>query len=111
MNSVTTNQRDILTSIEGSNVWSGQGVHTFNSQAIAWGGLARDLFSAGKRYQWVSWSLLIGFILPVPFWVGHKFLPKWRLDYWNTAVIASFVGLLNVGINSVTTPWFVIGAF
>jgi hypothetical protein len=32
-----------------------------------------------------------------------------QLDYWNTAIIASFIGLLNNGINSVTTPWFVIG--
>jgi OPT oligopeptide transporter protein len=84
-------------------------VQTFNSQAIAWGGLARPLFSAGGRYQWVTFSLLIGFLLPFPFWVAHRYYPRLRLDYWNTAIIASFIGLLNNGINSVTTPWFLIG--
>lgn len=83
----------------------------FNSQAVAWGGFSHSLFSAGKRYQWVTWAFLLGFLLPFPFWIAHKFLPKWRLDYWNTALIANYIGLLNIGVNSVTTPWFAIGAF
>jgi hypothetical protein len=107
--SITTNQRDILLSIEGTATWSGNAVQTFNSQAIAWGGLARPLFSVGGRYQWVTFSLIIGFFLPFPFWIAHRYYPKLRLDYWNTAIIASFIGLLNTGINSVTTAWFVIG--
>ncbi|KAF8853981.1 OPT superfamily oligopeptide transporter [Acephala macrosclerotiorum] len=43
---------------------------------------------------------------PVPFWIAHKYFPKMRWDYWNTAIIAKFIGLLYVGINSVTMPWF-----
>jgi hypothetical protein len=108
---ITTNQRDVLLSIEGTTTWSGQAIQTFNSQAIAWGGFVGPLFSAGARYQWVSWSFLIGFMLPVPFWLGHRYWPKLRLDYINTAVISSFIGLLNVGINSVTMAWFLVGAF
>jgi hypothetical protein len=91
--------------------------------------MAKNLFSVGQRYQWITLSFLIGFVLPVPFWLGHKLMPSLRLDYINTAVIGNFVGLLNVGINryaislrfgilknhanrsSVTTAWFVIGAF
>jgi OPT family oligopeptide transporter len=108
---ITTNQRDVLLSIEGTSTWSGQSIQTFNSQAIAWGGFVKPLFSVGARYQWISWSFLIGFALPVPFWIGHKFFPKLRMDYLNTAVISSFIGLLNVGINSVTLAWFIVGAF
>jgi hypothetical protein len=111
MTSITTNQRDILLSVEGTNIWSGQGVQSFNSQAIAWGGFAKALFSVGSRYQWVTLAFLIGFLLPIPFWIGHKFFPKWRLDYFNLALISNYIGLLNVGINSVTMPWFVIGGF
>lgn len=111
MSSITTNQRDVLLSIEGSNIWSGQGAQNYNSQAIAWGGLAKDLFSAGGIYQWVNFAFLIGFTLPVPFWIAHKYFPKMRWDYWNTAIIANFIGLLYVGINSVTMPWFYVGAF
>jgi hypothetical protein len=76
-----------------------QGVQSFNSQAVAWGGMAKNLFSVGQRYQWITLSFLIGFVLPVPFWLGHKLMPSLRLDYINTAVIGNFVGLLNVGIN------------
>jgi hypothetical protein len=109
MNTITTAQREILTSIEGTNIWSGQGPQTYNSQAIAWGGLAKQLFSAGGTYQWVTYAFLIGFTLPVPFWIAHKYFPKMRWDYWNTAIIANFIGLLYVGINSVTMPWFYVG--
>ncbi|KAE8444125.1 hypothetical protein EG329_000813 [Mollisiaceae sp. DMI_Dod_QoI] len=109
MSSITTNQREILLSIEGTNIWSGQSVQNYNSQAIAWGGLAKQLFSAGGIYQWVTFAFLIGFTLPVPFWIAHKYFPKMRWDYWNTAIIANFIGLLYVGINSVTMPWFYVG--
>jgi len=51
MNSIIDNQRDILLSVEGTNIWSGQQPQQYNSQAIAWGGLAHELFASGKRYQ------------------------------------------------------------
>jgi OPT oligopeptide transporter protein len=111
MVSITNNQRAILLSIKGTNIWSGQALQSFNSQAIAWGGLGKPLFSVGHRYQWLTLSFLIGFIIPVPFWIGHKLFPKWGLDYWNTALISNYIGLLNTGINSVTGAWFAIGAF
>lgn len=80
MDSITTNQREILLSIEGTNIWSGQAVQSFNSQAIAWGGLAKEMFSAGSRYDWVAYAFLLGFVLPVPFWLIHRYFPKLRLD-------------------------------
>jgi hypothetical protein len=43
MNSIIDNQRPILLSVEGTNIWSGQQPQQYNSQAIAWGGL-RCLF-------------------------------------------------------------------
>ena len=43
MNSIIDNQRSILLSVEGTNIWSGQQPQQYNSQAIAWGGL-RCLF-------------------------------------------------------------------
>ena len=43
MNSIIDNQRTILLSVEGTNIWSGQQPQQYNSQAIAWGGL-RCLF-------------------------------------------------------------------
>jgi hypothetical protein len=111
MSTITTNQREVLLSIEGTNIWSGQTVQTFNSQAIAWGGLAKDLFSVGGRYEWITLAFLVGFAIPLPFWVIHRYYPKLRLDYWNTAIITYYIGFLCVGINSSILSFFLIGFF
>ena len=37
MNTIIDNQRDILLSVQGTNIWSGQQPQQYNSQAIAWG--------------------------------------------------------------------------
>lgn len=92
MNSIIDNQRDILLSIEGTNIWSGQQPQQYNSQAIAWGGLSHELFSVGKRYQWVAWAYVLGLFVPVPFWVVHRYFPKVRMDYLYTPVICYYIG-------------------
>ncbi|KAF7966571.1 hypothetical protein HWV62_37847 [Athelia sp. TMB] len=111
MNSIIDSQTPILLSPEGSNVWSGQQPQQYNSQAIAWGGLAHELFAAGKRYQWVSFAYLLGFLVPVPFWLVHRFWPKLRADYLYTPVIVYFIGWLCVGINASITMYFAIAWF
>lgn len=87
MNSIIDNHRDILLSVQGTNIWSGQQPQAYNSQAIAWGGLSRELFSAGKRYQWVPLSYLVGLVAPVPFLFVHCYWPKLRADYLYIPVI------------------------
>jgi OPT family oligopeptide transporter len=109
MNSIVDNRREVLLSIEGTNVWSGQNVQQYNSQAIAWGGLAKDLFSIGKRYEYVTIAYLLGFILPLPFYFLHRLLPRLKFDYWNTAIIAYYMGWLCVGINSSILSYFAFG--
>jgi len=106
MNTIIDNQREILLSVEGTNIWSGQQPQQYNSQAIAWGGLSHQLFAIGKRYQFVSWAYLIGFMVPVPFWIMHRFWPKLRADYLYTPVICYYIGWLCVGINSSILSYF-----
>jgi OPT family oligopeptide transporter len=108
MNSIVDNQREILLSVEGTNVWSGQQPQQYNSQAIAWGALSHELFAIGKRYQFVAWAYLIGFLVPVPFWIAYKLWPKLRTDYLYTPVICYYIGWLCVGINSSILSYFVI---
>ncbi|KAF9000667.1 OPT oligopeptide transporter protein-domain-containing protein [Cyathus striatus] len=108
MNSIIDNQRDILLSVEGTNIWSGQQPQQYNSQAIAWGGLSHELFAIGKRYQFVAWAYLFGFLVPVPFWLVHKRWPKLRADYLYTPVICYYIGWLCVGINSSIWSYFTI---
>ncbi|KAF9227496.1 OPT superfamily oligopeptide transporter [Gyrodon lividus] len=108
MNSIIDNQRDILLSVQGTNIWSGQQPQQYNSQAIAWGGLGHELFSVGMRYQWVPWSYLVGLFAPVPFWLVHRYWPKLRADYYYTPIICAYIGWLCVGINSSILSYFVI---
>lgn len=108
MNSIIDHQRDILLSVEGTNIWSGQQPQQYNSQSIAWGGLSHELFAHGKRYQWVVWGYVLGLFVPIPFWVIHRFYPKLRADYLYTPVIAYYIGWLCVGINSSVSTYFVI---
>ena len=104
MNSIIDNQWEILLSIQGTNIWSGQQPQQYNSQAIAWGGLrwvfyqssfefvddhlrSHELFAIGKRYQFVAWAYLIGLMVPVPFWIMYKLWPKLRTDYLYTPML------------------------
>ncbi|KAG2157244.1 OPT oligopeptide transporter protein-domain-containing protein [Suillus clintonianus] len=108
MNSIIDSQREILLSVQGTNIWSGQQPQSYNSQAIAWGGLAHELFSTGQRYQWVPLSYLIGLVAPLPFWIIHRYWPKLRMDYYYTPIICSFIGWLCVGINSSLLSYFTV---
>ena len=87
MNSIIDNHRDILLSVEGTNIWSGQQPQQYNSQAIAWGALSNELFSSGKRYEWVPFAYLVGLVAPVPFWIIHRRWPHLRADYLYTPII------------------------
>jgi hypothetical protein len=48
---------------------------------------SHELFAIGKRYQFVAWAYLIGFLVPVPFWIMYKLWPKLRTDYLYTPLI------------------------
>ncbi|KAF8120920.1 OPT oligopeptide transporter protein-domain-containing protein [Boletus edulis] len=108
MNSIIDNHRDVLLSVQGTNMWSGAQPQAYNSQAIAWGGLSHELFSAGMRYQWVPWSYLVGLAAPVPFWLVHRYWPKLRADYLYIPVICQLIGWLSGGITSMVLSFFAV---
>jgi hypothetical protein len=107
---IVANQAPLLTAIQGSNIWSGQNIQSFNSLAISFS-LAHDLYSVGNRYQWVTLSFLLGILCPLPFYFGHKLTNWWGFAYINTSIILWFMGNLFVGINSSTTSFFLIAYF
>ncbi|TKA53580.1 hypothetical protein B0A53_03871 [Rhodotorula sp. CCFEE 5036] len=100
MKQVISNQREILLDTQGSNVWSGQQVQSFNSQAVSWGALAKYFYGPGSTYQIIPYCILIGLAVPVPFWIGHKFFPKLRLNTFVSPITCWCLGYLSVGINS-----------
>lgn len=107
MNTIVDNQAPILGSIEGSNIWSGQNIQQFNSLAITFS-LAHHLYSAGKRYEWVTLAYLLGFLAPLPLYIAYR-ITRWRgFSYINTSIILWYCGNLFVGINSSLTSFFIV---
>ncbi|EOO03914.1 putative opt oligopeptide transporter protein [Phaeoacremonium minimum UCRPA7] len=108
MVSITDAQRDILLSIQGTHIWSGAGLQSFNTQAITWGGLAKHMYSWGSRYQWVPLGLVLGFVAPLPFYILHKIFPKMYFNKIHVPIVAWHVGWLVTGINSAIISFFLV---
>jgi OPT family small oligopeptide transporter len=109
MNQVVDNKREILLSIEGTTLWSGQAVQQYNTQGITWGALPKYMYSVGCRYQWVPLSFLLGFVIPIPFYFLARMYPKSRfIRNISVPILVSNIGWLVVGINSGITIVFII---
>ncbi|CEQ40884.1 SPOSA6832_02564 [Sporobolomyces salmonicolor] len=111
MKSVINSQREILESIQGSNIWSGQQVQSFNSQAVAWGALAKHMYGPGSTYFIIPLAIIIGLAVPLPFFFAHKFFPKYRFDTIVTPIVCWCLGYLSVGINSSIFMTMLLGLF
>ncbi|KAJ7592901.1 OPT oligopeptide transporter protein-domain-containing protein [Mycena floridula] len=116
MNSIIDNQRPILLSVEGTNIWSGQQPQQFN-ETVAWGGLSHQLFAMNKRYTWVAWAYVVGLAVPVPFWLLYRKWPKLRTDYLYTpviwqvsnslAILRTYILTATISAGCVYPKWFV----
>ncbi|KAK0208764.1 OPT oligopeptide transporter [Desarmillaria ectypa] len=111
MKVVINSNREILLSIQGTNVWSGASIQSFNSDAITWGGLAKYLYQPSGRYGIIPMSIFIGLVVPVPFWLLHKKFPKLHFDGVITPMICSEIGALSGGINSAVFNTFLLCMF
>ncbi|KKP07022.1 hypothetical protein THAR02_00901 [Trichoderma harzianum] len=110
MVSIVDNQTETLLSIDGTNIWSGQNVQGYNTLAVAWS-LAKDMFSVGNRYQWVTLAYLLGFAAPIPFWLAWKLTKREIFRDVNTSIIIWYAGVLCVGVNSSLLMFFGFGIF
>jgi OPT family oligopeptide transporter len=113
MTTIVQNQFSTLLSVQGNSIWSGQNVQQFNTLAISWS-IAPKMFSINARYQWVTIAYLIGFIVPVPFYLAAKHTRKGTFlhqafAYINPCIILWYAGNLFVGINSSLTMFFIVG--
>jgi len=108
MQSIVDNQAKVLTSVEGTNVWSGQNVQQYNTLAVAWS-IAANTFSVGARYQWVTISYLLGFIVPVPFYIIYRYTKIEFFKYINLSIILWYMGWLVVGVNASIFSFFILG--
>ncbi|CAK7205698.1 hypothetical protein SEUCBS139899_008477 [Sporothrix eucalyptigena] len=92
MNAITTSQPDIILGIQGTNIWSGQVIHSFNLHAIAFGALSQFLFSVGRTYGWILLALPLGFVLPIPFCLLLRRFPRAGFNTVFTPVISWYLG-------------------
>ncbi|KAJ2918838.1 hypothetical protein MD484_g1624, partial [Candolleomyces efflorescens] len=111
MKVIISAQRDILLQVQGTNIWSGQQVQTFNSNAISWGALGNILYAPGGRYTIIPFAILIGLAVPIPFWLIHKKWPKAKADKVVTPILCWTIGYLSVGINSSVFTTFMLAVF
>ncbi|GAA5886511.1 hypothetical protein JCM6882_001666 [Rhodosporidiobolus microsporus] len=100
MKSVISAQREILLDVQGSNIWSGQQVQSFNSQAVSWGALAKHMYGPGSTYFIIPLAIVIGLAVPLPFYALHRIFPKMKFDTVVSPIICWCLGYLSVGINS-----------
>ncbi|KAI3601576.1 oligopeptide transporter [Moniliophthora roreri] len=108
MKVIVTAQHESLLDIQGTNVWSGQQVQSFNSQAVTWGALSQHIYTPGGRYGIVPLAILIGLAVPLPFWIVHRFYPNIHADKVVTPVLCWTLGYLGVGINSSVFTTFLL---
>jgi len=109
MLSIINAQRDALLSIAGTRLWSGQNAQSYNSNAIAWGALAPQMFGAHSTYKMVPISLAIGLFLPLPFYLCYRIWPKAGFENLNTSIIMQYSCYLSVGVNTSVNTSMALG--
>ncbi|TFY64780.1 hypothetical protein EVJ58_g2402 [Rhodofomes roseus] len=109
MQTVISNEREILLSNEGTRVWSGQQVQSYNANAILWGALGKEIYGPGGPYFIVPLGIVIGLGLPIiPWLLYRKYRWHW-LTLVNTSVLAYNIGDLAGGTNGYINTWMAIG--
>ncbi|KAF5368291.1 hypothetical protein D9757_010530 [Collybiopsis confluens] len=111
MTIVLNAQRPTLLDVQGTNIWSGQQVQAYNSDAVAWGALGKPLYATGTRYGFVPYMLLVGLLVPIPLWLLHKKWPKFGFNFVFTPILVAELGLLSVGINSSVFSTLLVSLF
>ncbi|KAJ7581435.1 OPT oligopeptide transporter [Mycena floridula] len=83
-------------------------IETFATASLVWGGVGpKRLFSG--IYQPLLWFLLIGFLLPVPFYILARRFPRSFFRYVNIPVCFASVGAIPPGSGINYAGWAVLG--
>ncbi|KAA1476039.1 OPT oligopeptide transporter [Dentipellis sp. KUC8613] len=114
MQTIVTNNRDVLRDPVGTRVWSGWIIQQYNSSSVAMGAFGKELFTFGKPYWLVPFAIFLGLFAPVPFWLVHRYAPKssWlarAAAYINTPIVLLYIGYLPYSVNGQWWSCLVIG--
>ncbi|KAK0518852.1 hypothetical protein OC842_007654, partial [Tilletia horrida] len=101
--------RDICTS-DAQNRFVCPSARTFYTASVVFGVLGPDrIFGKGSDYASMYWSILFGFLIPIPFWILGKKFPKSiaRWISWPIILTGSSFIPPATGIN--IASWFAVG--
>lgn len=85
--------------------------HTFYSASIIWGVISpKKMFGEESIYHPMLYFFLIGFLLPIPFWLAHKKWPhiQW-LKYVHIPVILNSTGMMPPAVPLNFSAWCAAG--
>ncbi|RCH96548.1 hypothetical protein CU098_001930, partial [Rhizopus stolonifer] len=103
--SIIQTQRQVLLDPIGNNIWNGASPQTVNAAAITWGAIGpMHMFGPGTDYYIILWGFVIGFIVPLPFWLLHQYYPSLGFNYVNIPMV--LVGLTIVPGSA--TSWITV---
>lgn len=74
MVSIVTGNRELLTTGNGNNAWSGATIQAYNSNAASWA-LARYLYKSGSTYELIPLGMVVGSGLVALHWAFTKLRP------------------------------------
>ncbi|KAF9269595.1 oligopeptide transporter [Marasmius fiardii PR-910] len=111
MISIVDAQREILLDPQGTNVWSGQTMQSYNSNAVTWS-LAKELYGPQGPYFIVPLSLLIGIVPTTIQWLISKRWPVIagvRVDSIILPIIWNYAYAQTLGVTSIYTTIIIVG--
>ncbi|KAI9012599.1 OPT family small oligopeptide transporter [Phycomyces nitens] len=84
--------------------------HTFYSASIIWGTIGPGLMFGGKSpYSVLMWFFLVGFLLPIPFWLLSKKYPDSWVRYIHFPLILNATALMPPGAPINFSMWGLVG--
>ncbi|KAF8877581.1 OPT oligopeptide transporter protein-domain-containing protein [Gymnopilus junonius] len=101
-------RREILLQVQGTNVWSGQQVQSYNSDAISWGALGKPLYAPGTPY---AVSHLFPDVVAIVVLLESPRISEGGINFVFTPILVAELGFLSVGINSSIFSSFMLAIF
>ncbi|KAG0148358.1 hypothetical protein CROQUDRAFT_41489 [Cronartium quercuum f. sp. fusiforme G11] len=100
MRTMLLNQREVLLLPNGNGIFSGFSVAAFEAHSVSWGAFSSKLFLYDQRYFCIPMAIVVGLLLPIPFFVAGKLWPKGKFDLVNVPLLTGSISTGYSGANA-----------